>query len=112
LTLCSRAQAALGGKRFRLLILIEAADMLLPAADGDISRLSAPDRQRVAICQDWFADPAFMEGDDSVVLLAESRSAIHPRINSMPQMLAVDVPAPDEDDRRFYIEHFIGSRPV
>src|SRR5690606_5628090 len=35
LTLCSRAQAALGGKRFRLLILIEAADMLLPASSEE-----------------------------------------------------------------------------
>ncbi|MEM6550612.1 MAG: ATP-binding protein [Planctomycetota bacterium] len=112
LTLCSRAQAALGGKRFRLLILVEAADMLLPAADGDITRLSASDRQRVAICQDWFSDPAFMEGDDSVVLLAESRSAIHPRVTRLPQMLTVEVPAPDEARRAFYIERFTRDRPV
>lgn len=59
LTVCFRAQPNLGGKRFRLLIVVEAADMLLPAGDGDITRLSPSDRQRVAICQDWFGDPAF-----------------------------------------------------
>ncbi len=112
LTLCSRAQPAVGGRRFRLMIIIEAADMLLPAADGDITRLSAADRQRIAICQDWFGDPAFMEGDDSVVLLAESRNAIHPRIATMPQMLSVEVGAPDAHDRRFYIDHFTASRPL
>ncbi len=111
LTLCSRAQPA-NGKRFRLLILIEAADMLLPAADGDITRLSPGDRQRIAICQDWFCDPAFMEGDDSVVLLADSRHAIHPRIATLPQMLSVEVPPPDENERLFFIEHFTAQRPV
>lgn len=112
LTICSRAQPNLGGKTFQLLILVEAADMLLPAADGDITRLNASDRQRVAICQDWFSDPAFMEGNDSVVLLAESRSAIHPRVARLPQMLTVEVPAPGEADRAFYIEHFTRHRPV
>lgn len=110
LTLCSRAQT--GSRAFRLLILIEAADMLLPAADGDITRLSAADRQRIAICQDWFGDPAFMDGDDSVVLLAESRSAIHPRVAGLPQVLSVEVPAPSEDDRRFFIERFTAARSV
>ena len=61
--------------------------MLLPAADAD-TRLNAS-KPRVAICQDWFSDPAFMDGDDSVVLLAESRSAIHPRVAQLPRMLGV-----------------------
>ncbi len=112
LTACSRAQPSLGGKRFRLMIVIEAADMLLPAGDGDITRLSASDRQRVAICQDWFGDPAFMDGGDSVVILAESRSSIHPRVVNLPQMLSVEVPAPDREDRRFFIDSFTSSRKV
>ncbi len=112
LTLCSRAQARGPRPRFRLLILIEAADMLLPAAEGDISRLAAADRQRIAICQDWFGDPAFMEGDDSVVLIAESRSAINHRVTGLPQVLPVEVPAPDEPTRRHYLDWFARRRAV
>src|SRR5439155_283352 len=74
--LCSRTE--IGGKRLlkeNLLILIEGADMLMPEAP--ITSLSDTDRHRVAICQDWFSDPGFLHANDSVVLLAESRSLLN-----------------------------------
>ena len=52
---------------------VERLDMLIP--EGEITRLSDPDRHRIAICQDWFSDPEFMSGKDAVVLIAESRKA-------------------------------------
>lgn len=111
LSLCSRAQAA-GRDPFRLLILIEAADMLLPAGDGEITRLGAGDRQRVAICQDWFADAAFAEGADSVVLLTDSRSGVHPRIAALPQVHTLEVPAPDVARREHFIRWFAARHTV
>jgi SpoVK/Ycf46/Vps4 family AAA+-type ATPase len=101
--LCSRT--VLGGKRIlveNLLILIEGADLLMP--DAPIASLSDIDRQRVSVCHDWFSDPGFLTGGDSVVLIAESRSLLHHRIARLPQLLEVEVPAPDESVR----QHFIG----
>jgi len=89
-----------------LLILIEAADMLLPAGDGDLSRLSDRQLHRISIVQDWFGDPAFLAGRDSVCLVAESRSLIHPRIARLPQVLSVEIPTPDSEGRRHFIEWF------
>jgi SpoVK/Ycf46/Vps4 family AAA+-type ATPase len=103
--LCSRTE--LGGKRLlkeNLLILIEGADMLMP--ESPIANLSDIDRQRIGICQDWFSDPGFLSGNDSVVLLAESRSLLHHRIARLPQLLEVEVPAPDEAARRHFISWF------
>ncbi len=105
LTICSRS--ALRGN---LLIIIEAADMLLPAGSGDISGLNDRQLRRISIVQDWFGDPDFVNGGDSVCLLAESRSLIHPRISRMPQVLAVDIPSPTTEMRQHYIEHFISER--
>lgn len=103
--LCSRSQ--LGGQRTleeNLLILIEGADMLMPEAP--VHGLSDTDRHRIAICHDWFSDPGFLTAHDSVVLLAESRSLIHHRIARLPQLLEVEVPAPDDRARRYFISWF------
>ena len=99
LTICSRASL-----RQNLLIFIEAADMLLPAGDGDVAKMSDTLVRRVAIVTDWFSDPEFFSGRDTVCLLGESRSLIHPRVGRLPQVLSVDVPAPDTATRAHFIQ--------
>jgi len=90
LTICSRASL-----RQNLLIFIEAADMLLPAGDGDVSKMHDTLVRRVAIVTDWFSDPEFFSGRDTVCMLCESRSLIHPRVGRLPQVLSIDIPSPD-----------------
>jgi hypothetical protein len=87
-----------------LLVMIEAADMLLP--EEQISRMSLNDRKRVAIVKDWFSEPEFMDGPDSVILLSESRSGIHSRISRMPQVLSVEIPLPDITERTHFVTNF------
>lgn len=101
LTICSRT--SLAGD---LLILIEAADMLLPAGNGDVASLNDKQLHRIGIVQDWFADPAFMSSGDSVVLVAESASLIHPRIARLPQVLGVEIASPSTGDRLHFIEAY------
>lgn len=108
--LCSRT--VLGGKPLlaeNLLILIEGADLLMP--DAPIASLSDVDRQRIGICHDWFSDPGFLTGGDSVVLIAESRSLLHHRIARLPQLLEVEVPAPDASVRAHFIAWFEAALP-
>ncbi|MCC9608864.1 AAA family ATPase [Blastopirellula sp. JC732] len=104
LTICSRAAL-----RENLLIIIEAADMLLPEA-GNLAALNDRQLHRISIVHDWFGDPEFAEGSDSVCLLAESRSLIHSRISRMPQVLSVDVPAPSLEHREGYVKHFLENK--
>ncbi|MGH7132017.1 MAG: AAA family ATPase [Phycisphaerales bacterium] len=111
LTLCSRALAP-NGRPFlpeRLVVIIEAADMALPAGSGAVADLSPVDRQRIAIVQDWFSDPGFMRGDDTVLMIAESASLIHPRVSRLPSVLTIEVPAPDQAARGHFIEFFISG---
>lgn len=99
LTICSRATL-----RENLLIFIEAADMLLPAGDGNIARMNDMQLRRVAIVNDWFSDPEFYSGKDSVCLVSESRSQIHPRISRLPQVLSVSAPSPDTQTRKHFLQ--------
>ena len=103
--LCSRTKA--GNSQYlkeNLLIVVEGADMLLP--DAPITSLNDMDRQRVSICHDWFSDLGFVNGDDSVVMIAESRSQLNQRIARLPQLIDVEVPSPDFDTRKHFISWF------
>ena len=103
--LCSRTKV--GDSKFlneNLLIVVEGADMLLP--DAPITSLNDMDRQRVSICHDWFSDLGFVNGDDSVVMIAESRSQLNQRIARLPQLIDVEVPSPDFDTRKHFISWF------
>ncbi len=109
--LCARTER--DGQRLlseNLLIVIEGADVLMP--EVPIASLSDMDRQRVTISQDWFSDPGFLNSGDSVVLLAESRSLLNHRIARLPQLLEVEVPAPDETARRHFISWFRQKDPT
>lgn len=113
LTLCAqhaRRHAIRSRDQFKLIILIEAADLLLPAGDGDITKLGASDRHRVSIMQDWLSDPGFIEGEDTLIMLAESRASVHNRVGRLPQVLSVSVPSPDREVRRHYLDWFVGQR--
>jgi AAA+ superfamily predicted ATPase len=103
LTICSRSSRLPA----ELMIFIEAADMLLPAGNNDIASLNDKQLRRISICQDWFGDPAFMNGGDSVCLIAESRSLVHPRVSRLPQVLTVEIPSPSLASRLAYIEYFM-----
>jgi len=114
--LCICARGGPGGKaanralRERLLIIIEDADFLLP--DAPVQQLQDADRHRVGICADWFGDPAYMNGADSVVLLTESRSLLNQRLARLPQLLEVEVPAPDAAARLEFIRTFQSNMPA
>ena len=108
--LCSRT--SLGGKpllREDLIVIVEGVDMLVP--EGEIAHLSDADRHRLGICRDWFSDPGFMNGNDSVVMIAESRSLVNHRIARMPQIIEVLVPSPDQAAREECIASFDKRQP-
>jgi len=92
-----------------LVIIIEGADFLIP--EGEIGRMSDVDRQRVAICRDWFSDSGFVNGKDTVVLLAESMSLISSKIARLPQVIEIEVSAPDEYQRAHLIRWFNKNLP-
>ena len=103
--LCSRSQV--NGTPIleeQLIIIVESADLVIPEAS--IVSLNDKDRQRVSICHDWFSDPGFVNGQDTVVLISESRSQLHHRVSTLPHLLEVEVPSPDLAIRKHFISWF------
>ncbi|MEO0796093.1 MAG: ATP-binding protein [Verrucomicrobiota bacterium] len=100
LTIASRK----GHYENRLIIIVESADIILP--EGTVASLSERDRYRVSLVQEWFSDPAFAEASDSLILIAEAKSQINHRITQLPQTLAIEVDAPDRDQRLAFISWF------
>ena len=88
----------------KLIIFIEAADMLLP--EGEIRSLSLADRHRVSIAQDWISDSNFMNGNDTVIFITESASLVNSRIIRLPQVVSVEIPAPGMTERQHFISWF------
>ncbi|MDE0482495.1 MAG: ATP-binding protein [Candidatus Poribacteria bacterium] len=95
------------GEKFlqeKLLIIIEATDMLLP--EGEIRSLSLADRHRVSIVQDWISDSDFMKATDTVVFIAESKSLINSRVTRLPQVIDVEIQSPQVEARKHFISWF------
>ena len=88
-------------RKNNLLIIIEAADVLIP--ESELNRMALADRQRVATVHDWFSDPKFVNGGDTVVLLSESRSNLHHRIARLPQVISIEVGLPNLETRDQYL---------
>ncbi len=88
----------------KLLIIIEATDMMLP--EGEIRSLNLADRHRVSIAQDWISDSEFMKATDTVVFIAESKSLINSRIMRLPQVVDVEIQSPQIEERRHFISWF------
>lgn len=89
-----------------LLIFIEGADIMVPAGKGaDVSGLSDAHWRRIVILQDWVTDSEFVEGGDSVVMLADSPSLVHPRVAA--HVSKIEVPAPSRDNREHFLTHQI-----
>ena len=97
LCLCSRQ-----GHLFEdLIIIIIAADMLFPP--GDVRGLHDTDRARVHLMQSFVSDPEFMNSNDCLILISESQSQINERIVNLPQVLLIDIPSPNIEDRKHFI---------
>lgn len=110
LTICSREAYRRGDSNNDLLIVIEAADMLMP--NERISALPAVDRKCIGIVQDWISDPDFMQGPDSVILISESASLVHQKISTLPQLIAVDIPAPTYEVREKFIKMYGDNKDI
>ena len=104
--LISRSKNHLGEKFLneKLLIIIEATDMLLP--EGEIRSLNLADRHRISIIQDWISDSEFMKSTDTVVFISESKSLVNSRVVRLPQVVDVEIPSPEVEARRHFISWF------
>ncbi len=85
LTICSRTAL-----KQNLLIFIEAADMLLPAGDGDVAKMNDMLIRRIAIVTDWFQRPRVLCRTRHGVFAVRIAKPDPSGISRLPQVLSVE----------------------
>lgn len=85
-----------------LSIVIDHADLLFPPAEAN--QLADADRRRLAIMRDWLCDSRFMAHNGVLILLAETPAAVNSRLTSLPTLMTIEIPLPDCDERRLFID--------
>ena len=88
-----------------LTIIMQYAGSIFP--EGEFSRLSEIDRQRLVFLLDWINSPEFTESPNVLVLIAESCSEINSKILALPNATHVEIELPDLDERIWFTNHFI-----
>lgn len=94
----------------KVTVIINFLETIFPA--GEIGYLSSDDRNALVSLQRWMTSPRFMETDNLVILVAESLSDIHPRIRENSRLATIQVPYPDEAQRKDFIREFTVAYPI
>ena len=85
----------------RMVLIIDYAETIIPG--GDLLRISDADRYCLVTLNRWANDPAFTEGDVSIILLTENLTDISPRLRSSSSTVKIAVPFPDEANRASFL---------
>ena len=85
----------------RMVLIIDYAETLIPS--GDLLRLSDADRYCQVTLSRWANNPAFTEGDVSIILLTENLTDLSTRLLASSSTVKVAVPFPDENIRASFL---------
>jgi len=98
----------LDGKK--IAVLIDYAETIAPA--GDVSSMSAEDRNALVILKRWAHNPAFLRADVTICLIAENHVELNPGIVQHPGVAPIGIPMPDEAERLDFIRTQLAATPL
>src|ERR1700758_866983 len=87
------------GKKIGLVI--DFAETIAPA--GDVSSMSAEDRNSLVILKRWARNSAFLNADVTICLISENQIELNPGIVQHPGVSSIGIPLPDYGDRLEFI---------
>ncbi|MDX1984105.1 MAG: AAA family ATPase [Bryobacteraceae bacterium] len=96
--------------RRKMALVIDYAETIAPA--GDVSGMSADDRNALVILQRWSNNPAFLQADVTIVLISENLTELNQNIVQHPGVAAVEIPMPDEAGRRDFLASQLTQTPL
>jgi SpoVK/Ycf46/Vps4 family AAA+-type ATPase len=91
----------------RVAVVIDYATSVVPA--GESSQLSHEEQACLITLLKWANDPAFLKADITVCLIAESMADLNRHLVRSPHVAAVEIPLPDEGERREFISAQLGN---
>jgi AAA+ superfamily predicted ATPase len=85
----------------KIALVIDFAETIAPA--GDNSGLSAEDRNALVTLKRWAQNPAFLNADLTICLIAENLVELNPGLVRNPGVVPIAIHLPDEEERLEYI---------
>jgi AAA+ superfamily predicted ATPase len=96
------------GKKIGLVI--DFAETIAPA--GDVSSMSAEDRNSLVILKRWARNAAFLDADVTICLIAENQIELNQGIVQNPGVASIAIPLPDDAERLEFIRAQLKSREL
>ena len=96
------------GKKIGLVI--DFAETIAPA--GDISSMSAEDRNSLVILKRWARNSAFLNADVTICLVSENQIELNPGIVQNPGVSSIAIPLPNYPERLEFIHAQLTAREL
>jgi hypothetical protein len=107
--LCEASSQPPRPKGASIAVIIEHAESLLP--NLPIARMGDTDRQRLVFFKEWLTERGFVMSDHLLVLVSETASAVNESLRSLPHLVTINIPLPEEDERRRFIQWCLRRNP-
>jgi AAA+ superfamily predicted ATPase len=91
-------------------LVIDFAETIAPA--GDVSSMSAEDRNSLVILKRWARNPTFLNADVTICLISENQIELNQGIVQNPGVSAISIPLPDEAERLEFIRWQLKKQPL
>jgi AAA+ superfamily predicted ATPase len=94
----------------KIALVIDFAETIAPA--GDVSSMSAEDRNSLVIFKRWARNPSFLNADVTICLISENQSELNQGIVQNPGVASIQVPLPDETERLDFVRAQVKENPL
>lgn len=94
----------------KIALVIDFAETIAPA--GDSPGMSAEDRNSIVILKRWAQNPAFLQADVTICLIAENLVDLNQGLVQNPGIASIEIPLPTEEERLDFIRVQLASKPL
>ncbi len=94
----------------KIALVVDFAETIAPA--GDVSSMSAEDRNSLVIFKRWARNPDFLNADVTICLISENQSELNQGIVQNPGVASIEIPLPNEQERLEFVQWQLKDRPL
>jgi len=94
----------------KIALVIDFAETIAPA--GDVSTMSAEDRNSLVILKRWARNPDFLNADVTICLISENQIELNQGIVQNPGVASIAVSLPDENERLDFVRWLLRTHPL
>ncbi len=94
----------------KIALVIDFAETIAPA--GDVSSMSAEDRNSLVILKRWARNPDFLNADVTICLISENQIELNQGIVQNPGVASIAILLPDESERLDFVRWLLRTHPL